>query len=220
MSNYDYLGNKEKYHVYPLKIYLSSEDAVVIMYTGALYDEFYEIQNTTCVVSKNYFYKKIDELKKYNTTVIEDQGISITINLYENSCDIVIANSKASVNVVEKDTRFQHWLLSIDLRKSKRIETYIPISVESEFSFEYGAMIDMSESGFKICLNSKLNNMGKVILSIFDDVLPTGDIYCEVKHESYSNGKYFYGLSILNVSPEGSYRLKEILEREKSKYNR
>lgn len=220
MGNYDYLGNKEKYHVYPLKIYLSHEDAVVVMYTGALYDESYEIQNTTCVISKNYFYKKIDELKKYHTTTIQDQDISITINLYENNCNVIVANSKASVDIVEEDTRFQHWLLSIDLRKSKRIETYIPVSVESEFSFEYGAMIDMSENGFKVCLNSKLNNMGKVILSIFDDTLPTGDIYCEVKHENYNNGKYFYGLNILNVSAEGSYRLKEILEREKLKNNR
>lgn len=217
MGNYDYLGQNGKYHVYPLKIYLSSADAVVVMYTGALYDEEYEIQNTTCVVSKTYFYKKINELKKYNTTIIEDHGISITINLYENSCNVIVANSKAAIDVIEEDNRFKNWLLSIDLRKSNRIETYIPISIESEFSFEYGAMVDMSETGFKICLNSKLNNMGKVILSIFDEVLPTGDIYCNVKHESYNNNKYVYGLEVVNVSAEGRYRLMEILEREKAK---
>lgn len=220
MSNYDYLGKEEKYHVYPLKIYLSSEDAVVVMYTGVLYDESYAIQNTTCVISKNYFYTKLNELNKYKTTVIEDQDVSITIHIYENSCKVIVANSNVSVEVIESDTRFKNWLLSIDLRKSNRIETYIPISIESEFSFEYGAMMDMSEHGFKICLNSKLNNMGKVILSIFDDVLPTGDIYCAVKHESYKNDKYTYGLEIMNISAEGRYRLMEILEREKAKSKR
>lgn len=220
MGNYDYLGKQEKYHVYPLKIYLSSEDTVVVMYTGVLYDEAYEIQNTTCVISKTYFYTKINELKKYKTTTIEDNGVAITINLYDKSCKVIVSNNKASIDVIEEDTRFTTWLLSIDLRKSNRIATCIPISMESEFSFEYGAMIDMSEHGFKICLNAKLNNMGKVVLSIFDDTLPTGDIYCAVKHESYNNNKYIYGLEIINVSAEGRYRLKEILEREKSKSNK
>lgn len=219
MNNYSYLGDKEKYHVYPLKIYLSSEDAVVVMYTGALYNENYEIQNTTCVVNKNYFYKRIEELKKYNSTTIEDSGIKIKINLYENNCDVIVSNNEISTTVKENDTRFQKWLLTIDLRKSKRIQTFIPISLESEFSFEYGAMVDISESGFKICLNSSIKDNGTVILSIFDDMLPTGNIYCETKHESVVGDKYYYGLSLKEVSPEVKYRLSEILERE-SKHTR
>lgn len=219
MSNYSYLGNKEKYHVYPLKIYLSSEDAVVIMYTGALYNEKYEIQNTTCVVNKDYFYKRIYELKKYKTTTIEDNGIKITVNLYEKKCDVIVSSNDSSVAITETDTRFQNWLLSIDLRKSKRVETYIPISLETEFSFEYGAMVDISESGFKICVNSRIKNMGTVVLSIFDDHLPTGNIYCDIRHESFHKNKYYYGLSLGKVSEEIKYRLKEIVERESKKTN-
>lgn len=214
MRNYDYLGTKEKHHVYPLKIYLSKENTVVVMYTGALYSDNFQIQNTTCVISKNYFYKVVDELKKFKTATIRDGEIFIKIDIYDKSCKITVGNEDACTEVIEEDLRFQQWLLSIDLRKAKRVKTLIPVSVESEFSFEYGAILDISQTGFKIALNEKLNSLDCLSLSIFDDEFPVGEIYCAIKHETNKNGKYIYGLEISSISREAEFRLNEIFARE------
>lgn len=214
MSNYDFLGTKERHHIYPLKIYLSKDNTVVVMYTGALFSENFQIQNTTCVISKDYFYKVIDELKKFKTATIRDGEISIKIDIYEKKCNVTVGNKNTFIEVKEEDLRFQQWLLSIDLRKAKRVKTLIPVSVESEFSFEYGAVLDISQTGFKIALNAKLNSLDSVSLSIFDDEFPVGEIYCAIKHETMKNGKYIYGLEIERVSNEAEYRLNEIFNRE------
>lgn len=214
MNNYDYLGTNGKHHRYPLKIYLSHDNTVVVMYTGALYNNDFEIQNTMCVISKSYFYGVIDKLKKYKTASIVDGDVHIEIKLYEKSCSIIVGNKDVTTEIKETDIRFQKWLLSIDLRKSKRVKTLIPVSLESDFSFEYGAMLDISSTGFKVALNDKLHTLDDVMLSIFDDQLPVGGVLCNIKHERVQNNKYVYGLDILEASQESEYRLREILSRE------
>ena len=214
MGNYNNLIDSQ--YRRPLKIYLSKENAVVIMYTGTLYDNTFEIQNTTCVVSKEYFYKALDELREYATTTIIDNELSIKIDTYEGYCSITVSNKNAKVEVIE-ESKFKDWLLSIDLRTSKRIETRIPVSVESEFSFEYGTMIDISVSGCQIAVDSKINTMGYITLSIFDDIYPVGDVICEIKRESNRNNKFLYGLEIKQISPEAEYRLREIVNKESNR---
>lgn len=217
MSNYDYLGTKEKRHMYPLKIYLSKNDTVVIMYTGALYNDNFQIQNTTCVITKAMFYNAIENLKKMNSTIFTDGDLKIKIDLFEKYCDIKVYNKFAEVSVTETDTRFQKWLLSIDLRESKRVETLIPISVETADRFEYGAMLDMSKSGFKVALISGMNVGDIIKISVFDDEYPVGNIKCEIRHETIIKDKYVYGLKIIGMDEDSEYVLKKILERESRK---
>lgn len=214
MSNYDYLGEKEKRHIYPLKIYLSKNDTVVIMYTGALYDNNFQIQNTTCVVSKARFYTAIENLKEYGSTTFTDGDLKVKIDLYEKHCDINISNKFAETTFIETDTRFQKWLISIDLRESKRVETLIPISVETEEQFEYGAMLDMSNAGFKVALMSKMDVGSIIKISIFDNEYPVGNIKCEIRHETIVKDKFIYGLKIVEIDNESEAILIKILNRE------
>lgn len=214
MSNYDYLGERERRHVYPLKIYLSKNDTVVIMYTGALYNNSFQIQNTTCVMNKTRFYSAIENLKEYGSTTFTDGDLKIQIDVFEKSCDINISNKFTEVTVTETDTRFQKWLLSIDLRESKRVETLIPISVETEKQFEYGAMLDMSNTGLKVALMSKMNIGDIIKVSIFDNEYPVGNIICEIRHETIANDKFIYGLKIVEIARESECALMEILNRE------
>lgn len=214
MSHYDYLGEKKKHRTYPLKIYLSKENSVVVMYTRALYSENFQVLNTTCVVSKTYFYKVIDELKKYRTSTIKDGDVTIKIDLYDKYCEITAGDKETVDKVKETDLRFQEWLLSIDLRRKKRVKALIPISIESEFSFEYGAILDLSETGFKIALNNKLNGLDDISLSIFDEEFPVGDIKCVIKHESTKEDKFIYGLEIKDIDFVAQDKLSEIFNRE------
>lgn len=215
--NYDYLGEKKKHTTYPLKIYLSKENSVVIMYNRALYTDSFNVLNTTCVVSKTYFYKVIDELKKHKTSTIKDGNFSIKIDLFDKYCEVTAGDNHTTDRVKETDLRFQDWLLSIDLRRSKRVKALIPVSVESETSFEYGAIIDLSETGFKIALNNRLNNLDDIHLSIFDEEFPVGDIKCVIKHESTKEDKFLYGLEIKDIDFIAQDKLSEIFDREKKK---
>lgn len=215
--HYDYLGEKKKHKTYPLKIYLSKENSVVIMYTRVLYSDNFQVLNTTCVVSKTYFYKVIDELKKYRTSTIKDSDVFIKIDLFDKYCEITAGDKHTTDKVRETDLRFQEWLLSIDLRRKKRVKTLIPISVESDLSFEYGAIIDLSETGFKIALNNKLNSFDDISLSIFDEEFPVGDIKCVIKHESTREDKFLYGLEIKDIDFIAQDKLSEIFNRENKK---
>lgn len=214
MSNYDYLGERERHHIYPLKIYVAKNDTVVIMYTGAVYSNKFQIQNTTCVVNKARFYNEIENLKKYATATFTDGDLKIKIDLFEKHCDINISNEFTEITVTETDTRFQRWLLSIDLRESKRVETLIPISVETDERFEYGAMLDMSNTGFKIALISKMDVGDIIKISIFDNEHPVGDIKCEIRHETIVKDKFIYGLKIIEIGRESEDILMKILNRE------
>lgn len=215
--NYDYLGEKRKYKSYPLKIYLSKDNTVVVMYTKALYSENFQVLNTTCVINKTYFYKIIEQLKRDRTAIIQDGSVSIKIDLYDKHCEITAGDGDTVDKIKETDLRFQQWLLSIDLRKSKRVKALIPISIESEFSFEYGAILDLSETGFKIAVNNKLHTLDDVSVSIFDEQFPIGDIKCIVKHESTKENKYLYGLEIKDIDYNAQGKLTEIFNRENKK---
>ena len=200
-------------HIYPLKIYISPNNDVVVTYTGAFYKDFV-IQDVTFIIEKKRFYKIIEELNQRKFVKIVDNDMYIKVEIFKKECKVTVGDSKNNAISVEKDMNFAKWLLSIDLRKSKRINAMLPISVHSTDIFEYGAIQDISETGFKIALNSHIPNNSMLTINIFDEEYPIGNIYCQVKSIQAARGKYIYGVNIEGISSIDEIKLKRLIERE------
>lgn len=197
--------------LYPLKVYLSANDAVVLSYSGNFFADNFEVEDISCIVPKTDFYNILKTLESSKYVKINYGKKSISILDGDSYTKTTISNGNKEEVIVEKDRGFIDWLLSIDLRKSERVNGVFPVSVENKDVFGYGNSIDISNSGFKIELDVELKEAEKINLNIFDKDYPISSCVCDVRYKKQVGDKFVYGLRILDITIENIYNLDHLI---------
>ena len=212
------MSGNTKISAYPIKVYLSKNDSVVISYADVFYVDEFEIDDISCVIPKGDFYNILKTLHETGNIKVSYGQKSIQIIDHTTYTKIIVSNGTKDITIVEKERGFMNWLLSIDLRKAERVPGIYSISVENEDVFGYGRTLDISSSGFKIELDVELTQGEKINLNIFDKEYPISSCLCDVRYVGQSYGKFIYGLRILDITIENIYNLDCLLSDLKRRY--
>ena len=212
------MSGNTKINAYPIKVYLSKNDSVVISYADVFYVDEFEIDDISCVIPKGDFYNILKTLHETGNIKVSYGQKSIQIIDHTTYTKIIVSNGTKDITIVEKERGFMNWLLSIDLRKAERVPGIYSISVENEDVFGYGRTLDISSSGFKIELDVELTQGEKINLNIFDKEYPISSCLCDVRYVGQSYGKFIYGLRILDITIENIYNLDCLLSDLKRRY--
>ena len=196
---------------YPIKVYLTNNDSVVMSYSGNFFVNEFEVEDISCIIPKADFYNLLKKLHETRNVKVSYGDKSIQIHQKNNITEITISSGEKQEVIFEEDRDFINWLLSIDLRKAERIEKNLPISVENNEIFGYGNSIDVSSSGFKIELDLELNEGEKININVFDKNYPISSCLCDVRYKNEVNGKFIYGLRILDITIENIYNLDHLI---------
>lgn len=212
------MSGNTKINAYPIKVYLSKNDSVVISYADVFYVDEFEIDDISCVIPKGDFYNILKTLHETGNIKVSYGQKSIQIIDHTTYTKIIVSNGTKDITIVEKERGFMNWLLSIDLRKAERVPGIYSISIENEDVFGYGRTLDISSSGFKIELDVELTQGEKINLNIFDKEYPISSCLCDVRYVGQSYGKFIYGLRILDITIENIYNLDCLLSDLKRRY--
>lgn len=204
-----------RYLNYPLKVYLNADKSVILSYTGLFYKNEFEVQDITCLISKDKFYKHMEDLKKRGQCLINTDICSIKITVYNETYELVVSNYEKEITIVKEDRYFINWLLSINLRKSNRIKADIPVSFDNGITFGYGVIRDMSIGGFKLELKQKLDVDEKIWISIFDEKNSVSNCICKIRRAIEEENSYIYGIEIDEIDNNNNYNLENLIEDKK-----
>ena len=196
---------------YPIKVYLTNNDSVVMSYANNFYVSDFEVEDISCLIPKSDFYNMLKKLNEIGNIKISYGDKSIQINDQKTYTKIIVSNGMKEEVIIEKERGFLEWLLSIDLRKAERIEKIIPISIENEEIFGYGQSLDISSSGFKITTNIELCENEKININIFDKSYPISSCLCDVRYKKEEKDEFIYGLRILDITIENLYNLDHLV---------
>lgn len=205
------MSSRNRATTYPIKVYLTSNDSVVMSYANNFYISDFEVEDISCLIPKSDFYNMLKQLNEVGNVKISYGDKSIQINDQTTYTKIIVSNGTKEEIIIEEERGFMEWLLSIDLRKAERVEKVMPISIENEEIFGYGQSLDISSSGFKIVADIELSEGEKINLNVFDKSYPISSCLCDVRYKKEEKDKFIYGIRILDITIENLYNLDHLV---------